>query len=89
MSRPVFSSLFLLAVVLLQPNRCVAEYYGSDAARSLVARLSKGRAFPVGHPRVYDLPGYESYRPRLLPRATPTPKRLGRSTSGRVRTSAV
>jgi hypothetical protein len=38
-------------------------YYGVDAARSLIERHRVAYKYPIGHPRVYDLPGYRKYRP--------------------------
>lgn len=64
MSR-ILAWLFVLFCLdlLAAPSHCSAQYYGVDTARTLTERLQSVRNFPVGHPRLYDLQGYEGYRP--------------------------
>jgi hypothetical protein len=56
------SASFFLALLSVAAD-CRAQYYGADTARTLTERLQSVRDFPVGHPRLYDLQGYQGYRP--------------------------
>ena len=83
MKRLLLPSLFLAALWIPQ-HTSADEYYGHDAARSLISRLAKVRSFPIGHPRVYDLPGYTSYRPRTRRTVSSGSKRISRRRRRRV-----